>query len=130
MGQNKWYSDFPILSYGKHEKRGIPQKVLFLFFRKKIPVEKSVPFDFPPELPGFPYKWKAPTFCKLAAEKFRTEYRSTNLYSCPRLFEGWITSSTGSYETIQRIAIYRSGSMDSVIHPSNNPALDGEVDIL
>ena len=44
-------------NFGKNEKRGIPLKVI-LFFFEKFPVEKSVPFDLPPEQPGFPYKRK------------------------------------------------------------------------
>ena len=44
--------------FGKNEKRGIPLKVFL--FSEKFPVEMPVPFDFPPERPVFPNKWKAP----------------------------------------------------------------------
>ena len=43
--------------FGKNEKRGIPLKVFL--FSEKFPVERPVPFDFPPERPVFPHKWKA-----------------------------------------------------------------------
>ena len=47
------------------EKPVVPMgKVEYLwrysFFSEKLPVERPVPFDFPPERPVFPNKWKAP----------------------------------------------------------------------
>ena len=52
VGRSKWYRIFQ-----KREERnksdGIP------FFSEKFPVKKPVPFDLPPEQPGFPYKKKA-----------------------------------------------------------------------
>lgn len=48
----KWYSD----NSGKNGKRGI----LFMLFHfsEKLSLERTLPFDFPPEQPASPYKWE------------------------------------------------------------------------
>ena len=62
--------------FGKNEKRGIPLKVFL--FSEKFPVERPVPFDFPPERPVFPNKWKAPLVERYSVKRnVRTECNTT-----------------------------------------------------
>ena len=51
---------------GKSEKKGIPPKVL-AFFSKTFHSDEPVPFEFSPELPKIPVKWKAPQIICLLA---------------------------------------------------------------
>ena len=45
---------------GRNGKRGIPLKVFL--FSEKLPVERPVPFDFPPEQAVFPQMESAPGY--------------------------------------------------------------------